>query len=123
MTEATVTALQPGHTSSPRGESTNQPGSAAGVIREANSPKAALERLAAALDSRDYATTLLTSHGQTPRLTVVSRLTTALAEDIYAGNGWYWWSWAEKLAPIADVPAAARKIATVLRTIPEPTQR
>lgn len=118
-----MTALPPGHTSSPRGETSNQPGSAASEIGEATSPRAALEQLAAALDSREYATTLLTSHGQTPRLTVVSRLTTALAEDIYAGNGWYWWGWAEQLAPIADVPSAAHKIATVLRTIPEPTQR
>ncbi len=43
----------------------------------------ALERLDAALDPRDFATTLTTSPGQPPRLTVTCRHA-PIGDDIYA---------------------------------------
>lgn len=52
---------------------------------------AALEHLAAALDPRDHATTLVTGHDRVPYLTVSSRHA-QLAEDIYADERSYWWS-------------------------------
>jgi hypothetical protein len=77
---------------------------------------AALERLADALGSRDFATTLLTGPGRPPRLSVVSRLS-RLAEDIYADSS-YRWSWAEPICPATDPDTAAQRIAQVLRTAP-----
>jgi hypothetical protein len=38
-----------------------------------------------------------------------------MAEDIMAQAGWFWWPWADRIAPAADVPAAAARVATVLR--------
>jgi hypothetical protein len=42
-----------------------------------------------------------------------------LSETIYAapaaaGSWWFWWSWADRIAPIGDVETAAFKIAYVL---------
>jgi hypothetical protein len=79
----------------------------------------ALEQLAAALGSHDFATTLVTRQGRTPYLSVVSRYA-KLGEDIYADAGWFWWSLAERLATTDDVPTATAKITTVLRTTPTP---
>ncbi len=33
----------------------------------------------------------------------------------------YWWSWGERIGPLHDPPAAARKISAVLRAVPEPS--
>lgn len=81
---------------------------------------AALEHLAAALDPRDHATTLVTGQDRVPYLTVSSRHAT-LAEDIYADERSYWWSWAEPIAAIGNPQAAATKISHVLHATPEPT--
>jgi hypothetical protein len=82
-------------------------------------PRAALETLAAALDRRDFATTLTTTPGQPPHLTVTSRHA-ALGDDIYADQQGFWWSWAEPIAPLGDPQAAARKITSVLGLTPAP---
>ncbi len=84
--------------------------------------QAALESLAAALDPPDYATTLVTGDGRVPHLTVASRHAAQLAEDVHVQDGWFWWSWAERIAPADNVTAAARKVAAVLRIIPEPAR-
>jgi hypothetical protein len=75
----------------------------------------ALERLAAELDPDAFATTLVAGDTQVPYLCVATR-SPQLSETIYAQDGWFWWSWAERLTPITDVPTAAAKIATVLRS-------
>ena len=82
--------------------------------------QAALEALAAALDPRDYITTLTSGYGRTPRLTVTSRHA-QIGDDIYADSSSYRWSWAEQIAAVDDPAAAARKVTTVLRTAPAPT--
>ena len=84
-------------------------------------PQAALERLAAALDTRDFATTLTTGPGHRPSLTVTSRHAD-FGDDIYADHQWYWWSFAERIAAIDDPLTAARKITSVLRALPEPSR-
>ena len=83
------------------------------------SPQAALERLATALGSRDFATTLTTGPGRPPRLTVASRHS-PLSEDIYA-DAFYRWSWAEPICDAGDPLTAASKIAKVLRVAPAPS--
>jgi hypothetical protein len=83
--------------------------------------QAALETLAAALDPRDFATTLTTGDGRPPRLTVTSRHAD-FGDDIYADHQSYWWSFAERIAAIDDPLAAAQKITNVLRAVPEPSR-
>ncbi len=78
----------------------------------------ALERLAAALDPREFATTLTTGPRHGPRLSVTSRHAQT-GDDIWADHRAYWWSWREWIAPITDPQAAARIISTVLRAIPQ----
>jgi hypothetical protein len=80
-------------------------------------PRAALVRLAAALDPRDYAVTLTTSPGHRPRLSVTSRHA-AIGDDITADHRAYYWSWSERIGPLGDPQAAARKITAVLRAAP-----
>ena len=80
--------------------------------------KAALEALAAALDPRDYITTLVSGQGRTPHLTVISRHAD-FGDDIYADGQSYWWSFAERIAAVDDPLAAARKVTSVLRITPE----
>ena len=80
-------------------------------------PAAALERLAAALDPGEFATTLTAGPARHPRLAVTSR-DACIGDDIQADHIAYWWSWGERIGPIGDAPAAARKISSVLRAIP-----
>jgi hypothetical protein len=79
----------------------------------------ALEMLAAALGSRDFATVLVTGPGRVPCLTVASRHA-PLSEDIYADR-FYRWSWAEPICAAGDPLTAAAQISLVLRAIREPT--
>lgn len=82
-------------------------------------PRAALVRLAAALDPREFTTTLTAAQGRPPRLSVSSRHA-AIGDDITADYRAYWWSWSERIGPLGDPHAAARKISSVLRTTPGP---
>jgi hypothetical protein len=82
-------------------------------------PRAALVALAAALDPRDFVTTLTTGPGRRPCLSVASRHA-QIGDDICADHRGYYWSWAERIAPLTDPHAAASKITTVLRTTPRP---
>ena len=82
-------------------------------------PRAALVALAAALDPREFAVTLTTRPGRRPCLSVTSRHA-AIGDDITADPTAYWWSWAERIGPVHDPHAAARKISAVLRVVPEP---
>jgi hypothetical protein len=78
---------------------------------------AALERLDDALDPRDFATTLTTSPAQPPRLTVTSRHA-PIGDDIYADYRAYFWSWSERIGPVSQPQAAARKITATLHALP-----
>jgi hypothetical protein len=81
---------------------------------------AALETLAATLDPHDYITTLVSGQGRVPHLTVTSRHAD-FGDDIYADHQSYWWSFAERIAAIDDPQAAAQKISSVLRAVPQPS--
>ena len=79
--------------------------------------EAALERLAAELDGRTYAVSLVTSAGRRPHLHVTNRNAVVLTENIYVADGHFWWGWAERIAAVEDLAAAAREIARVLRVV------
>ena len=83
-------------------------------------PRAALVALAAALDPREFAVTLATHPGHLPCLSVTSRHA-AIGDDITADHRAYYWSWSERIGPLHDPSAAARKISAVLRAVPEPS--
>jgi len=86
---------------------------------EAPAVTAALERLDAALDPRDYATTLTTGPGHGPRLSVTNRHA-QIGDDIWADHRAYYYSWGEWIAPVSDPATAARMISMVLRALPQP---
>ncbi len=79
---------------------------------------AELERLAAELQARGHRAHLITPAGKRPYLHTANP--GVLSENVAYEAGWYWWPWAERLAPATDVPAAADKITRVLRGV-EPT--
>jgi hypothetical protein len=83
-------------------------------------PRAALVALAAALDPREFAVTLTTRPGHRPCLSVTSRHA-AIGDDITADHRAFYWSWTERIAPIGDPHAAARKVSAVLRAVPGPS--
>jgi hypothetical protein len=82
--------------------------------------QAALERLDAALDPAEYATTLTTSPGRTC-LSVTNRRA-QIGDDIWADNRAFYWSWGEWIAPLSDPATAASLISVVLRAIPQPAR-
>jgi hypothetical protein len=77
-------------------------------------PTTDLEKLAAELNARGFETRLLATASRVPSLSVTNPQATALSEDVIAGNGWLWWSWAERLAPVTDISGAADAITRVL---------
>lgn len=75
-----------------------------------------LEKLAAELDGQDFEARLAAFHDRVPFLHVRNRHAAVLTEDIYAAHGAFWYSWAERIAPVECPSIAAAKIAQVLRT-------
>ncbi len=76
---------------------------------------AALEKLAAELTARGYRAHMITAGGGPPSLAVTNPQAAMLAETVLADAEWFWWPWADRIAPMADVPAAAARVASVLR--------
>ncbi len=76
-----------------------------------------LEKLAAELGSERYAVTLVRMAGRRPHLHITNRTATQLTENIYTADGWYWFGWAERVAPVSDIARAAEKITHVLRAL------
>src|ERR1700678_1318308 len=76
-----------------------------------------LEGLAEELGRRGLHTTLMTPPGRVPSLHVLNPAMSRLAEDVYVGRSpdglwWFWWPWAERIAPGDDLAEAAPAIAT-----------
>ncbi len=74
---------------------------------------AALEKLAAELRPRGF-DPVISSLGGRPALVVSNPRAPMLAETVLADAEWFWWSWADRIALTADVPAAADTVARVL---------
>jgi hypothetical protein len=79
---------------------------------------AQLEALSVVLATRGFAATVMEGGGP-PCVNVVSRELARLSEKVYAapagdGSLWFWWSWAERIAPIDDVDTTADRVARVL---------
>jgi len=76
---------------------------------------AELERLADELRARGLETQLVTPAGKRPYLHVSNPGARVLAENIVTGAGWYWYSWAERIAKVHEIVSASEKITRVLR--------
>src|SRR5215831_885091 len=81
-----------------------------------------LEGLAAELAKHGFMTRLMAPAGRIPSLHVVNPANSRLAEDVYAGRSqdglwWFWWPWAERIAPGDQHGAAASVIARVLSAV------
>lgn len=74
----------------------------------------ALEKLAAELGERGFGTRIHAPEGRVPALTVTNPRASRLTETVTTGDGSFWWSWAERIAPVADVGSAADVITRVL---------
>jgi hypothetical protein len=77
----------------------------------------ALEDLAGRLDSARFAITLVRSAGRRPHLTVCNRRAVVLTENIYVADGWFWFGWAERIAPVSDLAQAASAVSRVLQLV------
>lgn len=77
-------------------------------------PVTRLETLAADLRARGFGTTLIAPPGKAPWLDVRNPAAAMLAETVLYARGWYWWPWADRIAPAADTAAAAARVASVL---------
>ncbi len=78
-----------------------------------------LECLAEELRRHGLTTRLIAPAGRIPSLHVVNPAASRLAEDVYVGRSqdglwWFWWPWAERIAPGDELAAAAALIARVL---------
>ncbi|GAA2137232.1 hypothetical protein GCM10009727_32440 [Actinomadura napierensis] len=80
-----------------------------------------LEELGDELVRRGLRVRLTLPRGQSPSLHVMNPDASALTENILAERGadgwWYWWSWAERIAPADDVAVAADRVALVLAVL------
>ncbi|HET9897030.1 MAG TPA: hypothetical protein VFQ44_19015 [Streptosporangiaceae bacterium] len=78
-----------------------------------------LEVLGEELAKRGLRTTVVSLSGRVPSLHVVNPTAARLAEDVYVGRSqdglwWFWWPWAERIAPGDEAGEAAAVIARVL---------
>jgi hypothetical protein len=80
-------------------------------------PQADLEKLAAELDGEQYAVNLVAPVNGRPHLRIANRAAAQLTENVYCDGDFYWWGWAERIGPVADVAAVAGIIARVLRAV------
>lgn len=97
---ATLTRLEPGAPS----------------LRAANLDR--LECLAGVLTARGAHADVMAPPGRIPRLRV-DNPGAGRTGDVYAwrcrdGNWWYWWPWAERIAPAGELSGAADRVLSAL---------
>jgi hypothetical protein len=78
-------------------------------MQQQHNGTAELEKLAAELDSGEYATVM--TSGPLATLRVINRRAPGLAEDIHTGDGWFCGAATGLIAPCRDIPTAAQAVA------------
>ncbi|GII76898.1 hypothetical protein Sru01_18800 [Sphaerisporangium rufum] len=77
-----------------------------------------LQDLGEQLRARGLHVRLGDTAGGLPQLIVISTAVPTLSEVVFAARGggrwWFWWSWAERIAPVEDMPAAVALICRAL---------
>ncbi|GGL10155.1 hypothetical protein Sme01_32480 [Sphaerisporangium melleum] len=78
-----------------------------------------LWRLGELLRTRGLHVRVGATAGGVPQLIVISMTVPTLSEVIFAARGgdhwWFWWSWAERIAPVTDTQAAVALVCDALR--------
>lgn len=85
-----------------------------GQVDTATTATAHLHSLGELLERRGLHVRLGTTPGGLPQLIVVSMAVPTVSEVIFAsqrqGTWWFWWSWAERISPVDDLPTASARI-------------
>jgi hypothetical protein len=89
------------------------------TITDTGADLALLDDLGGALTARGYLTMIVTSDAR-PRLEVLDRTApgrngSVLCEADAGGERWFWWSWADRIAPAAALEQAAAAVDGLLR--------
>ncbi|WP_248964877.1 hypothetical protein [Sphaerisporangium perillae] len=81
-----------------------------------------LRRLGELLRTRGLHVRVGATPGGLPQLIVISTAVPTLSEVIFAArrgeSWWFWWSWAERIAPVEDLNATAARICHALTPSP-----
>ncbi|MFF5206360.1 hypothetical protein [Streptosporangium sp. NPDC000396] len=84
----------------------------------ATTATAHLTHLAGLLNRHGLQAHVQVAYRRLPHLVATNPDASALSENIYAapqeGTWWFWWSWNEKIAPVAEADAVAVRIRHVL---------
>lgn len=88
-------------------------------MAETSADLAPLDDLGRALAGRGYLTMIVTGAGRA-RLEVLARSDPARYGSVLCAPGdggerWYWWAWADRIAPVAAVEPAADLVDRLLR--------
>ncbi|WP_405151618.1 hypothetical protein OG589_21210 [Sphaerisporangium sp. NBC_01403] len=77
-----------------------------------------LQALGEALQARGLYVRVGATAGGLPQLIVISTVVPTLSEVIFAarrqGTWWFWWSWAERIAPVDDLATTEARIRQAL---------
>ncbi|HUZ39288.1 MAG TPA: hypothetical protein VMV17_23440 [Streptosporangiaceae bacterium] len=89
------------------------------MVHASEDPAVALDKLAGALAALGCQVPALAPHGRPPSLTVTNPAAPRMSETVMVDAGWFWWPWADRIAPLTDAAAAAGRVARVLRAGPQ----
>ncbi|MEV6981969.1 hypothetical protein AB0M95_12015 [Sphaerisporangium sp. NPDC051017] len=77
-----------------------------------------LQALGDSLQARGLHARVGETSGGIPQLIVVSTAVPTLSEVVFAAQGegtwWFWWPWAERIAPVHELPTAVARVCGVL---------
>jgi hypothetical protein len=88
------------------------------MVRAPGNDTTALEKPAAELTARRYQARLTAPDGRPPWSAVINPAAAMPAETVMADAEWFWWPWADRIAPAAGAPAAAGATTRVLALSP-----
>jgi hypothetical protein len=87
-------------------------------VESVTTATAYLHELGQSLQARGLHVRVGPTSSGVPQLIVVSTSVPTLSEVIFAarseGSWWFWWSWAERIAPVDDTPATVTRICHML---------
>lgn len=78
-----------------------------------------LERLGEEMTERGFLIRAVTPGAGPPYLRVANPIAPVLTDRVMCESGadgryWYWWPWAQRIAPVDDLGSAAERVARVL---------
>ena len=86
-------------------------------VTEQDTEMAALEDLAAKLDGDKFSVKVLDNTGKRACLRVSNRRAGALTEQFYYIDGWFRFSWGERVGTVDEIDHVAKVVTNVLRIL------